>query len=147
MDREGIRLRWLFTISRWKKSGLSEKEWCIAFDLNRNTFSWWKKRLYPQKSIKQHILVTFPHATNIFIYNHHIDIHCSFEKLYRLVNESFSNESIDSSYFIFLSRRRTHLKIFYLDEDGPNIMFKRLERGAYVLDKKIRPKFGEFSLL
>lgn len=147
MNREDIRLRWLDTVGQWKKSGLTQKDWCLTFGLNPNTFNWWKKKLYPKKSIKQHVLVAFPQATHIFLYNHVINIHWSFEKLFQLISESFSSELIGSSHFIFLGKQRTYLKIFYLDEDGPNIMFKRLERGAYVLDSEIRPKFGGFSIL
>jgi IS66 Orf2 like protein len=147
MKHGDIRLRWLDTVSKWKKSSLTQKEWCLVFGLNPNTFNWWKKKLYPRKSIKQHVLVAFPQATRIFLYSHFIDIHCSFEKLYRMISESFSSESIESSHFIFLGKHRTYLKIFYLDDDGPNILFKRLERGAYVLDGEIHPKSGEFSIL
>jgi hypothetical protein len=145
MDRELIRLRWLNTIVEWKKSGLTQKDWCLAFDLNLNTFNWWKKKLFPRKSIKQHVLLAFPQATQMYLYNHLIDIHCSFEKLFRMIGESFSDETIESSYFIFLGKHRTYLKIFYLDEDGPNILFKRLERGAFVLDN--HPKTGKFLTL
>lgn len=142
-----IREYWFDCISRWKKSSLSQKNWCLEFGINPNTFCWWKQKLFPRKSIKETVLITFPSATNIFIYDHLIDIHSSFEKLSQLIHDSVPNEIIDSSFFVFLSTRRTYLKVFYYDLDGPNILFKRLERGAYVLNREIRPKVGSFSML
>lgn len=142
-----IRQFWYDTITNWKKSSLNQKNWCLAFGLNVNTFSWWKQKLFPKKSIKETVLIAFPHAKRIFIYDHLVDIHSSFEKLSQSINESFPNEMTDSSYFVFLSVRRTYLKVFYYDVDGPNILFKRLERGAYVLNRENRLKIGEFSKL
>jgi hypothetical protein len=147
MKQDTCQQKWLETITQWKKSSLTQKDWCLTFSLNANTFNWWKKKLFPKKSIKQNVLLAFPQATQIFLFDDFIDIHCSFEKLYRMINSSFSGKSIDSCYFVFLSRRRTYLKIFYLDEDGPNILFKRLERGAYVLGNENYVKSGNFSLL
>jgi hypothetical protein len=147
MRRPLIRQHWLNTVSEWKKSALSQKDWCLAFDLNTNTFNWWKQKLYPRKSIKENVLNAFPHATQIFLYDDLINIAWSFDRLSEMVYEFIPCHLIASSYFVFLSKHRTYLKIFYFDEDGPNILFKRLERGAYVLSKEVSPKTKKFSVL
>jgi transposase len=55
----------------------------------------------------------------------------SFEGLSALVEELFPGELLSGSFFIFLNRRRDHMKVLYWDQDGLVIWFKRLEKGTF----------------
>jgi len=39
----------------------------------------------------------------------------------------------DGAYYVFVNRRRTHVKILYFDGDGLAIWHKRLVRGQFAL--------------
>ena len=48
----------------------------------------------------------------------------------------FPGELLSGAFFIFLSRRKDHLKILYWDGDGFVIFYKRLERGSFSANMK-----------
>ena len=56
----------------------------------------------------------------------------SFEGLSREVEQLFPEELLSGAFFIFLNRRRDHIKILFWDSDGFVIWFKRLEKGTYL---------------
>ncbi len=59
----------------------------------------------------------------------------SFEGLSAVVEQLFPGELLSGAFFIFLSRRRDHMKVLYWDGDGFAIFYKRLERGSFVARK------------
>jgi transposase len=56
----------------------------------------------------------------------------SFHGLCALVYASMGKPT-DGSYYVFMNRNRTHIKILFWDSDGLVIYYKRLERGAFKL--------------
>ncbi len=56
----------------------------------------------------------------------------SFEGLSSAVEQLFPGELLSGAFFIFLNRRRDHIKILFWDTDGFIIWFKRLEKGTYL---------------
>ena len=70
-------------------------------------------------------------ATRIFLYDQPIDMRKSFEGLGFLVDRSYPGTLLTGSFFLFLNRNRTLIKILYWDGDGFAIWYKRLENGTF----------------
>ncbi|MES2200431.1 MAG: IS66 family insertion sequence element accessory protein TnpB [Chlamydiota bacterium] len=73
-------------------------------------------------------------STRFFFYQHAVSMHKGFEGLSGIVEEAFPKELFTGAFFIFLNRRRDHMKILCWDNDGLAIWYKRLEKGVF--DKK-----------
>lgn len=71
----------------------------------------------------------------------------SFEGLSGVIEELFPGELLSGAYFIFLNRRKDHIKILYWDGDGFVIYFKRLEKGSYGWKWGADPSFDRRSFL
>jgi transposase len=56
----------------------------------------------------------------------------SFEGLSAIIEELFPQELLSGALFIFLNRRKDHMKVLFWDNDGFVIWFKRLEKGTFV---------------
>jgi transposase len=70
-------------------------------------------------------------ATRIFLYDQPVDMRKSFEGLGVLVDGSYPGTLLTGSFFLFLNRNRTLIKILYWDGDGFAIWYKRLESGTF----------------
>ena len=68
---------------------------------------------------------------HLFICQQPVNMRKSFEGLSALVEELFPNELLSGALFIFLNRRKDHMKVLFWDKDGLVIWFKRLEKGSF----------------
>lgn len=57
-----------------------------------------------------------------------------FNGLGGLVNECFDHPLTSGDIFIFINRRRTHIKLLMWDATGFAIYYKRLEAGTFEID-------------
>jgi transposase len=80
-------------------------------------------------------MLSIPGNTRIFICLQPVNMRKSFEGLSALVEQLFPGELLSGALFIFLNRRKDHMKILFWDNDGLIIWFKRLEKGAFKLRK------------
>ena len=71
------------------------------------------------------------YAGKIYLYRGAVDMRKSFEGLGGLVDSSFPGELLGGSLFVFINRRRTHVKILRWDGDGLLLWYKRLEKGTF----------------
>jgi transposase len=71
-------------------------------------------------------------STGIFLYLEATDMRKSFRGLSGLVYAYLWCPQ-DGHYYVFVNRRRTHVKILYWDGDGLAVWYKRLEKGQFVL--------------
>ncbi|RYG27883.1 MAG: transposase [Burkholderiales bacterium] len=85
-------------------------------------------------------------ATRYFLYRQPTDIRKSFDGLAGLVRNELGQNPLTGDVFIFLSKRRTRIKLLQWDGDGFAIYFKRLERGAYELPAAATDASGALSL-
>ena len=78
----------------------------------------------------------------IFLYEGGTDMRKSFDGLGLLVERSFKGELMKRSYFVFVNRRQTLVKILYWDADGFAVWSKRLEQGMF---KVLKDTSGEIT--
>jgi transposase len=77
-------------------------------------------------------MLIIPGNARLFLYQHPMSMRKSFEGLSAAIEVLFPGELHSGAFFIFLNRRRDHIKIFTWDGDGFVIYFKRLEKGTYL---------------
>jgi transposase len=68
-----------------------------------------------------------------FLYRPPADMRKSFYSLAALVREQMQRDPLSGDIFIFLSRRRNHIKLLRWERDGFALYTKRLEQGTYEL--------------
>lgn len=71
-------------------------------------------------------------ASRIFLYRGATDMRKSFRGLSALIY-AHQGRPEDGAYYVFVNRRRTHVKILYFDGDGLAIWYKRLAKGQFAL--------------
>jgi transposase len=76
-------------------------------------------------------MLTIPGNARLFLCQHPVNMRKSFEGLSALVEQLFPGELLSGALFIFLNRRKDHMKVLFWDEGGLVIWFKRLEKGTF----------------
>jgi transposase len=72
-------------------------------------------------------------ACRYFLYCPAADMRKSFYSLAAIVREQMQGDPLSGDIFIFLSRRRNHIKLLRWERDGFALYSKRLEQGTYEL--------------
>ena len=67
----------------------------------------------------------------IWLYAQPTDMRKSFNGLCSLVSGVLTENPTSGALFVFVNRRKTHIKILYFDGSGFCIWFKRLEQGQF----------------
>jgi transposase len=76
-------------------------------------------------------MLTIPGNAKFFLCQHPVNMRKSFEGLSGIVEQLFPGEIFSGGFFIFLNRRKDHMKVLFWDKDGLVIWFKRLEKGTF----------------
>lgn len=76
-------------------------------------------------------MLTLGNKARLFLFKEPMDMRRSFEGLSAAIVQAFPNKLMSGAYFLFLNRRRNHIKILYWDDDGFAIWYKRLEKGTF----------------
>ncbi len=66
-----------------------------------------------------------------FLYRTATDMRKGFDGLSGLVRNELAMDPLSGDVFIFLNRRRTHMKLLVWEETGFVVYYKRLERGRF----------------
>ena len=82
-------------------------------------------------------MLTISANARLFLCQVPVRMHKSFEGLSSLVEQMFPGELFSGAFFIFLSRRKDHMKVLYWDGDGLVIFYKRLEKGSFAARKDV----------
>jgi transposase len=80
-------------------------------------------------------MLMVPANSRLFLCRTPVRMHKSFEGLSGLVEQMFPGELLSGAFFIFLSRRKDHMKVLSWDGDGFVIFYKRLEKGSFAVKK------------
>lgn len=67
----------------------------------------------------------------IWLYTQPVDMRKSFNGLSALVANQLHEDPLSGQLFVFINRRKTHIKVLYFDGSGYCIWFKRLEQGQF----------------
>ena len=77
----------------------------------------------------------FPESeVRVWLYARPTDMRKSYDGLSALVKNQLLEDPLSGQMFIFINRRRSHLKALYFDRTGYCIWGKRLERGQFCYD-------------
>lgn len=72
-------------------------------------------------------------SCSYYLYSGYTDMRKGFDSLCGIVKSQMSLNALNGSVFIFMNRRRTHIKLLLWEGDGFAIYYKRLEKGTYEL--------------
>ncbi|MCP4269516.1 MAG: IS66 family insertion sequence element accessory protein TnpB [Candidatus Brocadiaceae bacterium] len=70
-----------------------------------------------------------------FLYRAPADMRKGFDGLSGLVRNELGMDPLSQDVFIFLNRRRTHMKLLVWEDSGFVVYYKRLERGRFEYPK------------
>lgn len=68
---------------------------------------------------------------NYYLYTAHCDMRKSFDGLCGLISAGLSCSAMSGDVFVFLNRRRTHMKLLHWEHGGFVLYYKRLETGTF----------------
>jgi hypothetical protein len=91
--------------------------------------------------------------TRYFLYQGRADMRKSFDGLCGLVTNEMHQTVISGDVFIFLNKRKTHIKLLVWEGDGFAIYYKRLEEGTYefpdgsLLEKSLSITYTQLMLI
>jgi len=66
-----------------------------------------------------------------YLYDQPTDMRKSFNTLSGLVTHQMGLQVLSGAGFIFINKRKTHLKLLMWEGDGLSLYYKRLERGTF----------------
>lgn len=67
----------------------------------------------------------------LWLYAQPVDMRKSFDGLDALVRNQLQENPTSGALFVFINRRKTHIKILYFDGAGYCLWYKRLEQGQF----------------
>ena len=78
-------------------------------------------------------MISFSSTLRYFLYRPPTDMRKGFDSLSGLVRSTMGGNPLSGDVFIFINRRRNHIKLLVWDRTGFVLLHKRLERGTFEL--------------
>jgi len=76
-------------------------------------------------------MLGFSSHLRYYLYCESTDMRNGFDGLAGIVRNRLLKDPVCGDVFIFVNKRRTHIKLLYWDGDGFCLFYKRLEKGRY----------------
>ena len=76
-------------------------------------------------------MIGFSSKLRYYLYCESTDMRNGFDGLAGIVRNQLFKDPISGDVFIFINKKRTHIKLLYWDGDGFGLFYKRLEKGRY----------------
>lgn len=76
-------------------------------------------------------MITFGPSQRYYLYREPTDMRKSFDGLCGLVRSGMKRDPLSGDVFVFINRRRTHIKLLVWDRSGFVLYYKRLEEGTF----------------
>ena len=92
-------------------------------------------------------MITFSPAQRYFLYRDAADMRKSFDGLCGLVTAGLKRDPLSGDVFVFINRRRTHIKLLVWDRNGFVIYYKRLEKGSFEIPASGTPNWHQLVLM
>jgi transposase len=70
-------------------------------------------------------------SVNIWLHTQPVDMRKSFDGLIGIVVSTLSEVPTSGDLFVFINKRKTHMKILYFERSGYCLWYKRLEQGQF----------------
>jgi transposase len=78
-------------------------------------------------------MLQLSYNSRYWLYRQCTDIRKSFDGLCGIIRNELKQNPLSGDVFIFINRRRTHIKLLTWEQDGFALYYKRLEKGTYEL--------------
>ena len=92
-------------------------------------------------------MISFSPAQRYFLYRDAADMRKSFDGLCGLVTAGLKRDPLSGDVFVFINRRRTHIKLLVWDRNGFVIYYKRLEKGSFEIPASGTPNWHQLVLM
>lgn len=80
-------------------------------------------------------MLTLPYTFQYYFYSLPADMRKSFNGLHFLILDRFEIKDLPGKMFVFINKRKNSVKVFYWDNDGFAIWYKKLELGKFQFPK------------
>jgi len=81
-------------------------------------------------------MLSVPEGVAVYVHRGWTDMRSGFDRLSELVKNELSISPLSGGVFVFVSRCRRRVKLLYWDRDGYALWYKRLEAGAFRVEKE-----------
>lgn len=78
-------------------------------------------------------MLSLPPSVRIFVAREPVDMRKSFDGLSGVVRDILEEDPLSGHLFVFFNKRRNLVKVLWWDRSGFWLLYKRLERGTFVV--------------
>lgn len=92
-------------------------------------------------------MIPFGPTQRYYLYRETTDMRKSFDGLSGLVRSGLRRDPLSGDVFVFINRRRTHIKLLVWDRSGFALYYKRLEAGTFEMPQTETPTWSQVVLM